>query len=378
MKIFKLFNYKLFVLNFLVFLPMLFAEEKASIDLNLNFVSNYIWRGHDFFRNYAIQQGKPYSAYSGTWAFQPSITWNTPVEGLYTNLFASFALQGRKDVDIDKRIQTAPGEPFVNGRISLLDPNLDLVNDILSAAPASGIISDYDASPNFYKEQVGLKRNDELDITIGYSKETKVGTMGFGILHYKYASPLQVGTVYGTEVFIQYSPPVIKSLTFSVYEDIVIHTIYYSIGYSGEYELTKDLTSSYSISAGYYVLDKIQGVSDITLNYKISHSTGISLGINLALTPDRKIQEYYWGVGDPITKEVLNTKLPIELNGQSSLYDGKIADPSKTLGPVNEYINSIISNAISSILGIPYTYTPRQELPKYYWWISLGYSISFD
>ncbi|MFN3604991.1 MAG: hypothetical protein ACK4UJ_09805 [Leptonema sp. (in: bacteria)] len=373
--------------NFIIILTLfllntVFGEEKSSIDVNLNFVSAYIWRGHDLLRNYALLQEKPYSSHPGPWVFQPSITWNTPVKGLYANLFASFALKGRGDKDIDKRIQTEPGAAFIASRTSLMDyafdPSLDLESDILSSIPSSGLIWDYRATPNFYKEKLGLERNDELDITIGYEKDTKVGTIGFGIIHYKFSNVLNVGTLYGTEVFLTYKLPKIENLTFSVYEDIMIHTIYYSIGYSGSYELTKDINSSYSIGAGYYVLNNLQGVSDVTLNYTISHSSGFSLGLNVAITPERKIQEYYWGGGDPITSEVLNTKLPVSLNGQSSIYDGKVADPSRTLGPVNEYANSLISGIITNAIGIPYTYTPRQDLPKYYWWISLGYSITFE
>jgi len=393
-------NYKIKVLFFSI--SLLFSihsvfgqQEKGdngSIDINLSVVSNYVWRGHDFYRNYAIQQGKSYGSSSGAWAFQPSITWSTPVDGLYVNLFSSIALQGRNDIDIDKRLQKEPGGSFIQNRISLLDPNFDFINDLTTELAADsdgdGIpdyykISDYQKAPNFYKEPVGLKRSDELDITIGYEKETKnVGVIGFGILHYAYANSLSRGTSYGTEVYITYAPPVLTSLKLGIYEDLEIHTTYYQLSYSGEYELTKGLTSSYTISAGYYVMDNVQGVSDITLNYTISKSitdnSSVYIGLNAAYCPDLKIQEYYWGSGDPITNEVNKTRLPIDLNGESTIYDGKVADPSKTIGPVNEYINAQISNLITNQLGIPYTYTPRQSLPRYLWWLSFGYQTTIE
>jgi len=100
--------------------------------------------------------------------------------------------------------------------------------------------------------------------------------------------------------------------------------------------------------------------------------------LNAAYRPDLKIQEYYWGSGDAITKEVYKTHLPIDLNGKSTIYDGKVADPSKTIGPVNEYINAQISNLITNQTGIPYTYTPRQSLPKYLWWLSFGYQTTIE
>jgi hypothetical protein len=376
-----------FSILFIVFVTIkgIFSEE-ASINIDLNLVSNYVWRGHDFFRNYAIQNQKSFGSHSGTWAFQPSITWNTPVSGLYVNLFSSIALQGRKDKDIDKRIQLEPGGPFIQNRASLLDyyfdPSLDLINDITTKI--NNAINDpnlptpilgYQKIPNFYKEKVGLRRNDELDTTIGYENETKIGIIGFGILHYSYSNVSQVNTPYGTEVFITYALPFLKALRFSLYEDLQVHTIYYNLSYGGEYNLTSELKSSYNLSSGYYVMNNVQGVSDITLNYTISHNSGFSFGINLAFRPDLWIQDYYFGSGDLITGELFNTKLPIDLTGNSTIYDGKVADPSKNLGPINEYVNAQISNIITNSTGIPYTYIPRQKLPKFLWWISLGYSI---
>lgn len=382
-------NTKLLVLFFssilfLMFLtnPIFSQENKASIEINLNVVSNYVWRGHDFFRNYAIQNEKSFGSHSGTWAFQPSITWNTPGSGLYVNLFSSLALMGRKDKDIDKRLQLAPGDSFIAGRTSLLDyifdPTLNLNADYIANLPTSNVISDYQKLPNFYKEKVGLRRSDELDMTIGYESDTNIGIIGFGILHYSYGNRLSVATPYGTEVFMTYALPMLKALRFSLYEDLQVHTIYYNISYSGEYNLTKDISSSYNIGAGYYVFDNLQGVSDITLNYTITHNSGFSVGFNIAYRPDLKIQDYYFGSGDLITGELLNTRLPVDLNGQSSIYDGQVADPSRTLGPVNEYLNSQISSIISNNLGIPYTYIPRQSLPRYLWWISIGYSIVIE
>ncbi len=378
-----------FFLN--ISLKKIYAEENASIQIDLNFVSNYVWRGHDFFRNYAIQNQRSFGSHTGTWAFQPSITWNTPVSGLYANLFSSTALNGRQDKDIDQRIQKNPSTNFIAGRTSLLDyffdPTIDLLTDIYGEFPITNRVSDFiynpDSStttgiPNFYREPVGLKRNDELDITIGYEKDTKIGIIGFGILHYSYANINQVGNPYGTEIFISYALPFLKALKYSIYNDMRIHTIYYNINYSGDYELTKDITSSYSIGAGYYVFNQVQGISDITLNYTISHSSGFNIGFNVVYRPDLKIQDYYFGSGDFITGEVNIAKLPIDINGESTIYDGKVADPSKSLGAVNEYINNLLSTNISNTLGIPYTYTPRQKLPRYLWWISIGYSITIE
>ncbi len=368
------------------------SEDKGSIDINLSVVSNYVWRGHDFYRNYALQKQKSYGPHTGTWAFQPTITWYTPTDGFYVSLFSSIALQGRNDVDIDKRLQIEPGGNFIQGRTSLLDPNFDFINDLnaefASWSSSTPLIDpldvlNYQQAPNFYKESVGLKRNDELDITIGYEKETKnVGVIGFGIYHYAYANTVARGTPYGTEVYITYAPPFLTSLKLGIYEDLEIHTTYYQLSYGGEYELAKGLKSSYTISAGYYVMDKVQGASDVTLNYTVSKSitdkSSIYIGLNAAYCPDLKIQEYYWGSGDAITKEVYKTHLPIDLNGKSTIYDGRVADPSKTIGPVNEYINAQISDLITNQTGIPYTYTPRQSLPKYLWWLSFGYQTTIE
>lgn len=377
---------KIFILVLFLVTSLIHASEK-SLELDFQVVSDYIFRGHNFFRDYSIQNKKSYASTGGAWAFQSSLTWLSPLDGLYVNLFSSFALTGREDKDIDNRIQTGPGKPFIQNRISLVDPDFLLFEDWQNSLPVSLNVIDYEKLPNFYKEPVGLKRYDELDIAIGYEKQTKWGTVGFGIMHYQYANVLSVGIPYGTEIFVSYAPYFLENLSFTIYEDIRANTIYYALEFKNDFVITEALSSEYSIGAGYYVMQDLQDVSDVSFSYLILHSSGFYMGLHAVYTPSTVFQEYFFGAGDPLDTVydpatdtvypvLITSELPVHLNGLSSIYDGKVVDPSQATGPVNEYRNHILSREISGILGIPYTYLPRQKLPKTYYWISLGYRTS--
>ncbi|MCS7205370.1 MAG: hypothetical protein NZ853_06715 [Leptospiraceae bacterium] len=371
----------------------LYPQKNPRIEIDIQFSSDYIWRGHNFYRDYNIQKKESYKSINGAWSFQPSITWYTPLNGLYVNLFSSFALVGQNDKDIDQRLQTNPRMPFIKNRTSLLDyifdSSLNIIDDLQNTLPNSNFILDYENLPNFYREPVGLRRFNELDITIGYDSENKMGKIGFGIMHFKYASPLSVGIPYGTEIFLTYSFPNLEGIELGIHEDIVVNTIYYSISFDNGFYITNELFSEYEIQFGYYVLHEIQGISDITFTYRFVHDSGFYLGFNATYTPDRTFQDYFFGSGDPLDTEfdpnqqkvmnaVYKTDLPIEINGFSSIYDGKVADPSKTTGPINEYINKKINEDIANLFGIPYKYVPRQKLPNSYYWINFGYRYAFE
>ncbi|HNL02684.1 MAG TPA: hypothetical protein PKJ30_16350, partial [Leptospiraceae bacterium] len=82
------------------------ALPDASIQVSLQLVSNSVFRGDDTFKGRAQQKRKQYGTHSGEWMFQPSITFNTPLEGLTFNWVGSFALAGRQDTDVDQRIES--------------------------------------------------------------------------------------------------------------------------------------------------------------------------------------------------------------------------------------------------------------------------------
>lgn len=159
-----------------------FAEDElpdVNVDVGLNFVSNYIFRGTDLHANRAVQKGEQYGSHTGEWAFQPTVTFNTP-SGLFFNIWGSFATAGRKDADTDLRFQTSPG-----GAALATDPGA--IRSAYSAVTLSQALTQdkrVGTIPGFYKEANGLERADEIDLTIGYSTSTKEGNFGFGLIHY--------------------------------------------------------------------------------------------------------------------------------------------------------------------------------------------------
>lgn len=369
----------------------------GSIDVNLEVLSDYIWRGHNLFNNYNIQKKRAEGATTGAWTFHPILTWNTAVDGLYLEIDAYVAVVGRGDKDIDQRIQTSAGGDFVGPGVSIIDPDYiaDPLSGIQAEMPAPGsAISAYGAMPGFYKEPVGLNRVDEVDYTIGYEKETRVGTIGFGISHYSYANlkgkadPFACevsGTeaycgegYFGTEIFATYALPFLPELTLEMYSDLVTAQQYYSLTYADERELSEWLAISYSVGAGQYVFPGIQGISDVTSSLNLHFdsvgfdSGRLTIGLNAAYRPNRQIQAFDFGDGAPLTK------LPVGINGENSAYSGRSTDYSQTLGPINEYVNSQISNMISAEIGMPYTYNPTKKIESVVYWVNFGYSFSIE
>ncbi|MCB1319892.1 MAG: hypothetical protein KDK34_06555, partial [Leptospiraceae bacterium] len=97
--------------------PLMAQDDElpeGSIDVDLAVVSNYVWRGGDIHAvKLAEQKQDEISSNTEAWTFQPSITLNTPVDGLYFNIWGSFAMHNREDQDVDLRIQQGPAGPDV-------------------------------------------------------------------------------------------------------------------------------------------------------------------------------------------------------------------------------------------------------------------------
>ncbi|MCR9141865.1 MAG: hypothetical protein NXI24_06405 [bacterium] len=357
------------------------AEEElpdASIDVDLAFVSNYVFRGDDLFITRAQQKNESYGSHSGEMAFQPSITFNTPLEGLSFNIWGSFAMFGRDDVDTDQIVQTAPGSSTdVISGLAIGEPQ---ANAIVQAAggTADGITTtalstnkETGGLPGYYAEPNGLKRLDELDFTIAYSADTKVGSIGFGFVAYTfpYISNGQTLTGGTEEIFVSYALPFLPELGLSVNADIDSSVMYYNLSYGSGVEITDGVSLDYGAGVGYgngYLGKRVQGIQDVTGSIGIS-AYGFSVAYNIAYRPNL---EFF----DEDTSG--NRNNPSWINGSSTAGDGLVADPSQTNGFVRTTINNGIGTAISNASGVNYTYTPRQKLPRTLWWISAGYSFS--
>lgn len=343
----------------------LFAEEEAAqsdlpgVDVGLDVVSNYVWRGYDVHQSYFDQQGKSYTGTNVAPALQPSITLNTPLDGLSVNLWGSFAVVGREDADADGRFQMAPdganiltASNAIDATTLTVDPNAStLIENYITANAGLG------SAPGYYAEQNGLKRVDELDFTIDYSWESSIGSLSAGIVAYYWPNIVSGGGTAPTELYVSYSPRGLSDLSLAAYFDITSNNQYYNASYGQEYEISENVAWNWGVGAGYGVFPGgKQGMMDVTGSVGMSFG-GFSIGLNIAHRPD------LWMYDDG------SSKIPEWLSGDNG-YDGMVADPAGQYGLTNELTNTYVS----SVIGI--SYQPMQKLPKDLVWINFGYSFS--
>ena len=358
------------------------AEEPGygAVEVQTDLVSNYIWRGQDVMAIYARQKGEQYSANSGAWTLQPSVTWIAPTGGFFVNIWGSFALEGREDVDSDQRIQTGPGGAFV-GNSSWFDPGLSAA--IAAAGPNANTapISAYTALPGMYPEQNGTRRVDELDVTIGYEMDSTIGVIGFGLIHYAYSSPLvksnygNLNGYYGNEAYVTYSPAFLRQLTFSYYSELTNIWQYIQIGYADTYGINDALSLDYGISAAYSIYDQVHGMNDVTATLGVSYQVGngsFMISYNASYRPELKLYEWLYD-GDAYNS------LPVWVDGGSTGLDGRVSDPSRTQGIVNDYIINTVTTQIQNQTGnANYTYTPRMKIPRFVHYVKFGYKYLIE
>ena len=365
------------------------ALPDGGVDLNLTFATNYVWRGADIYANNYKQKGEMYGSFNTPGAFQPSLTFKTAVDGLTFSIWGSFAMSGRHDRDIDTRYQRGPGASSIltTGDV-VLDVNTSLAANALptsiggyetSACAANvgastadlktGVVTAGSAAPNcgpgFYKEEVGLKRLDEVDFTLAYSTETKKGVVGMGVINY--VNPGTVGKApFGaiTEVYVSYAFPFFKDLAFTAFSGIDgVQEQYYQALYKKTIVENKTVKLEGSLGAGYKVKNGLQGWNDVTGALSVTVS-GITIAVNVANRPDLRFFD-----GDT------NTKLPMWADGTSGSGDGLVEDPSKSQGLFNDIVNATLTSALYP--GTTTSYVPRSKLPHNIVWLTAGYTYSF-
>lgn len=390
----------------------------ASIDVSVQFASNYVFRGTDMHQNMFSQKRESIDSTNEAWTFQPTITMKTPVDGLYVSIFGNFALDGREDKDVDQRLQTAPGagDPSSTACGTLNNVLIDAIDPIRpsvcssSAVPQTYIRDTLITPTNYYangasytgvsnilvpaarKEMNGLKRADEIDLTIGYTSSTKVGVIGFGIVTYNYvngrakANPFgNVGSTYfGTEMFATYALPMLPDLTAKIYGDVVSSNQYYQLVYAKTIAINDSVAVSVSTGPGYSiernifsggtaaaaflpgadVAQTISGWRDWTSSVGVTVK-GFNVNFNAAYRPDLRFFD-----SDFATSRI------VEADGGSTNADGMVADPKLAAsGLTGDMVTRSISRSVQR-LNSNYTYTSRQKLPTWLYWVNLGYTIT--
>ncbi|MEQ9363823.1 MAG: hypothetical protein RIF32_06255 [Leptospirales bacterium] len=336
------------------------AEDElpdASIDVDLAFVSNYVFRGTDLYTNRAQQEKKAVGEHTGALSFQPSININTPVEGLYFNLWGNFAMEGRSDQDVDQRLQTGPDTTAVTPGAAQTTYSTATVGDYLGQNAEAGTL------PGYYNELNGLDRLDELDLTIGYGADTKVGTIGFGFVSYQQPNTKAKAGFALNEVFVSYALPFLTDLSLSLYSDIASSNQYYNLGYGSGVDIADGISLDYGVGVGYGVKADLKGIQDVTGSVGVT-LYGFSVAYNFSVRPDLRFHD-----GDAAGGASAQW-----INGGSTNADGLTEDFSQKYG-VNEVIKSTVQSALE-VGNSNFVYTPRSKIPRMVWWVSAGYSFS--
>lgn len=366
---------------------------EPGIDFTADVVSNYVFRGVDVHKAKFEQDGKSYSSFNTAPAFQPSLTFKFS-EGWSLNIWGSFAMTGRADKDTDGLLQTAPGDtgPLANlylASIAAGNVNLEYIANqyrIGGAEPLTGIdfgdpVSIEDmmtgaaGAPGFYKEQNGLRRSDEVDLTLSYSVSSKLGTMTGGVVSYNYVNIAQQ-TASNIEMFAGFAPAILPELSFTTYVDVATPgysgSTYNYLAYTKAFEFGDGNNVTVAPGIGYATDTslKIQGWKNANLPVTLNIG-GFHVGITGVYRADSRFFD-----GSAYTND------GVKLLGLSTIDDGLVDDPAGNIGIANTLINAKINAALAPELaaaGYPltYTYTPRQSLPKLVYFYTIGYSTSF-
>ena len=356
-------------------------QAEPSIDVDATVVSNYVFRGTDIHQGKFSQDGEKISGFNMAPAFQPSINFNLD-NGMFFNVWTSFALTGREDKDTDGQYQYGPGGATA---ANILTPGVDLFTPAFSnstgctaatgttctsaevlAAVAAGTYT----APGFYNERNGLRRFDEVDLTLGYEVEHKYGTMSGGIVAYVLPNPAAgvTGADQYTEFFVGFAPAALPGLGITYYAEVngdgAEGTTYTYIDYGYDIEVSDSMSIGLGVGAGYQVQNQLQGWRNVDAG--ISFGFGdFSVGVTAVYRPNLAFFD----------SDTAGKNVPAWLANGSTKFDGQVGDPSKTTGLANSYINSLVSTSIDPTGG--FTYTPRQKLPSVVYYVSLGYSTSF-
>ena len=368
---------------------------EPSIDVDLPIVSTYVFRGVDVFENKFVQEKKSIRGFNLAPAIQPSITFNF-TEGWSFNIWSSFALTNRQDKDIDQILQVPGEDPdkvasaynlFISGNLlgtpvpfSIVENEVQMyisgIDSVTGEPNIEAIIKGKKPAPAFYKEPNGLRRVDEVDLTLSYSFDTKLGNMTGGIVTYILPNTTKgvTGTDQSTELFVGYSPKALPNLSITLYVETNLDgyegATFTNISYSIPLIESQNMTLSFDPELGYQTQDNLQGIKYVSLPFTLAMGSLKFMFVGI-YRPDTRFFDSDRYEGDAV-----------KLLGLSTISDGLIPDPAKNTGILNSIINGYISNEIQTALtaaGYPfnYTYTPTQSIPKFIYYFSIGYSITF-
>jgi len=381
-------------------------EPESSISIDQAIVTNYVWRGADQYPEYARQKGRKLGGHTGALSYQPSITFGPPSTGLSFNIWGNYALEGRRDRDMDRVLQTAPGGEDIwasryssdidasfrhydvdadgnpNGTMDLYDAKVTEARQRVESSGLAGACTELSETgdchwlglPGLYKEPVGTKRKDEIDLTLSYDFETSQGNYSFGMVRYMHPGPFDQETFFLDELFFGYAPAFFPDISLTVWASS--SQWFTTLAYDPSFSLGGDEDGpsiGLLLATSYRVQTRRQGLSNSDIGVNFS-SHGFTIAANA--TYRHSCAPY---------DDDLNTDLPLHWQGGSSDRDCMVQDFSQTDGLLNSWKNNAIQSEIRTALGNAlgtgnflaqhYTYVPRQKIPPVLYWFSVGYSL---
>lgn len=353
------------------------------VEVSFAFANGYIWRGIDFHANNAIQENRAPGENTGAWSFQPSVTVQTPLEGLSVNFWFGFALENRADRDVDQLWNNGTGTKLKPSEFlaALANPEPYGLND--SAAGTYFLVSN-ETAPNaffsgfapalgFDREPYGLDRLDEMDLTLEYSAETSRGVFGTGVSSYNLIDK-RSKNVPLVELYVFYTAPLPLAPTLKIANELHTNALFASLGASHSAPISESVSVDASLELGYANGPSLATSTGETHNLFTHVQGGIGLsfyGFNVTLNgvyrPDLR-----WVDADAGENKAA------WIVGASNNRDGLQTDYARTNGFANAYLNEQIAtvlNANGNPLGLTYEYTPRTRIPRVVWWLSCGYTV---
>ena len=210
------------------------SAQETLVEYGVDVVSDYVFRGSDLHREVYVVRKEDETAFNISPAAQPTVTIYGPA-GLWFNFWGSFALMER----------------------------------------------DEDTATGFS----GLETVDEVDTTIAFDWENRLGSFSAGIVNYALVnSKAQGHNATVQEMYFSWGLPILESVSPSIahYSDSNSGAYYSALGAEG------GETLSWSGNLGFVS----GGIQDITLGLGYELTDSLSISANVALRPQPEFHGY--------------------------------------------------------------------------------------
>ena len=335
------------------------SSSSSRLSFEHVLVGNYVFRGVDMFASGNLRKGASLSSAAFLPAYQPALKIQSPVRGLTFGLWGSFALGLRNDVDHDGRIEKA-AEKTTDATGTVIGDETGL-----AAALINGTTPAIDNTTNlFRRDENGLKRFDEIDMDIDYRIDLGFGRAIFGLIIYYLPNSVRRGKPV-SELYAGFQPAALPGFEIIFSGETETGDIYINPTYEYELKLGESLTLAARASLGYAVIKGAQGWRDVTMGL-ILRFGDFHFGLHAAVRPNAEIIERVIATGDQ------EPGLAAWLNGNSTLADGLVPDPSKD-NLAGDIEKLLIERELAGTPG-GYTHVTRAKLPRVLGWFSLGYT----